>query len=213
MRRLFACAARVRVLVSAIVLLQSPGASAEPAAAPARAEPAAPARTARAPIPLDGIAALVDDVTIFRSDVAARVRHFEAKLSKDPVKRRIELAEASRTLLSRMIDEVLINKDAARLHVEASDADVTAAIGAVAQQNNMDRKTLDAEVAKAGFSALEYRDELRRQIIEQKWLMVRAGGKIDRKKAPDAASFQAALEKEREALLVDLRSHAFIEVR
>jgi parvulin-like peptidyl-prolyl isomerase len=207
MRRLLACAPWV--LVSATVLLQSPAARAEPAAPAAPA----PARTARAPIPLDGIAALVDDVTIFRSDVAARVRHFEAKLSKDPVKRRVELAEASRTLLSRMIDEALVSKDATKLHIDASDTEVTNAIGAVAQQNNVDRKTLDAEIAKAGFSALEYRDELRRQIVEQKWLMARAAGKIDRKKTPDAASFQAALEKEREALLVDLRSHAFIEVR
>src|SRR4051794_15614145 len=45
-------------------------------------------RVARAPVPLDGIAALVDDVRIFRSDVIARARHFEEKLSKDPTKRR-----------------------------------------------------------------------------------------------------------------------------
>ena len=43
--------------------------------------------------------------------------------------------------------------------------------------------------------------------------MARAAGKIDRKKAPDAVSFQALLEKQRELLLVDLRSRAYIELR
>ena len=189
------------------------------ASLPARAEPAArapssvPARAPRAPVPLDGIAAIVDDVLIFRSDVTARARPFEAKLAADPLKRRAELVELSHQLLSRMIDEALVAKDAQSLHLDVSDAEISTAITTVAQQNNIDRKTLDAELVKQGFTQLAYREELRRQILEQKWLMARAAGKIDRKKAPDAASFQAAVEKQREVLLVDLRSHAYIEVR
>ena len=65
------------------------------------------ARVARAPVPLDGVAAIVDDVTIFRSDVASRLRHFESKLSRDPRERRIQLVELSKEILTRIVNETL----------------------------------------------------------------------------------------------------------
>lgn len=180
--------------------------------APAHAEEPR-ARIARAPVPLDGVAAVVDGVVIFRSDVNARARRFESKLSTDPLRRRAELVELQKTLLARMIDEVLFMVDAAKLHVEASDAEVSAGIASVAQTNKMDRKQLEAEVLKAGYSLPEYQEEIRKQIIEQRWLMQRSAGKLDRSKLTDQAAMQAALEKQRELLLVDLRSRAHIEVR
>lgn len=171
------------------------------------------ARVARAPVPLDGVAAVVDEAFIFRSDVDARVRHHEPKLSKDPVKHRTELADLANALLASMIDEILFLNDAAKLGIEATDADVNAGIASVAQSNKMDRKQLEIEVMKTGYSIREYREEIRKQIIEQRWLLQRAGGKIDRTKMPDSIAFQAALAKQRERLLVDLRSRAYIEVR
>jgi len=178
----------------------------------ARAEEPRP-RVARAPVPLDGIAAIVDDVLIFRSDVAARARRFEATLSPDPIKRRTELATMEKQIVARLIDEILVTKDVKALHIEVTDAEVNAGIATVAQANNMDRKALEAEVKKAGFSRGEYEEEIKRQIAEQRWLLVRASGKIDRKKATDAEAFQAAVEKQRDILLADLRSRAFIEIR
>ena len=77
----------------------------------------------------------------------------------------------------------------------------------------MDRKHLEAEVLKAGFSLAEYQEEIRRQILEQKWLMTRAASKVERSKTPDPAVFQAAIEKQRELLLIELRSRSFIEIR
>ena len=193
----------VVLLVAAALLALDAGAGAE--------EPRT--RLARAPVPLDGIAAIVDDVVVFRSEIDAQARRFEAKLSHDPVQRRAELAAMEKELLARAIDVILIERDCKRLHLEATDAEVSAGIDSVAQANNFTRKHLEAEVAKAGFSSLDYQEEIRRQILEQKWLMSRAAGKIDRKKAPDAAAFQALLEKQREVLLVDLRSLAYIELR
>jgi parvulin-like peptidyl-prolyl isomerase len=171
------------------------------------------ARLARAPVPLDGIAAIVDDVVVFRSDIDAQTRHFEPKLSHDPVQRRAELAVMQKELLARAIDVILIERDCKRLHIEATDAEVSAGIDSVAQANNFTRKHLESEVAKAGYSQVDYQEEIRRQILEQRWLLARAAGKIDRKKAGDAAAFQAALDKQRELLLLDLRGRAYIELR
>ena len=171
------------------------------------------ARVARAPVPLDGVAAIVDDVILFRSEITARARHFESKLSRDPVKRRAELVDMKKQLLARLIDETLVAKEAAKLHIEATDAEVASGIESVAQANKINRKQLEAEVTKVGYTFAEYQEEIRHQLLEQKWLVLRVSGKIDRKKTPDAASFQAAMEKERELLLAELRSRAFIEVR
>lgn len=184
--------------------------SASPSAAQAE-EPRA--RVARAPVPLDGVAAIVDGTYIFRSEVAARGKRFESTLSHDPTKRRAELAAMEKQLLARMIDELLVSKDVKALHIEVTEAEVDAGVASVAQANNMDRKTLEAEVKKAGFSRTEYQDEIKRQIAEQRWLLARAAGKIDRKKAADTEAFAAAVEKQRELLIADLRSRAFIEIR
>lgn len=179
----------------------------------ARADEAPRARVARAPVPLDGVAAVVEDVFIFRSEIAHRTKHFEAKLSRDPVKRRAELVELEKQILARLIDEVLMTRDAAKLHLEVTDAEVNAGIASVAESNKVSRKELEVEVLKVGYTLAEYQEEIRRQIIEQKWLLTRATGKIDRKKTPDASTFQAALEQQREQLLLELRSRAYIEVR
>jgi parvulin-like peptidyl-prolyl isomerase len=159
------------------------------------------------------IAAIVEDVVIFRSDVAARTKRFESTLSHDPTKRRAELASMGKQILNRMIDEVLVAKDVQALHIEVTDAEVNAGVASVAQANNMDRKALEAEVKKAGFTRIEYEQEIRRQIAEQRWLLARAAGKIDRKKAADAEAFQAAVEKQHDLLDAELRSRAFIEIR
>lgn len=186
---------------------------AQPSAA-APAPEARAAREARAPIPLDGIAAIVGDVRIFRSDVTARARFFLDKLSKDPVKRRAELADLQKQVLMRLVDETLIAKDGAKLRIEVSDAEIKQGIDRVAETNKIDRKTLEAEIARVGLSLTEYHDEIRRQIFEGKWLVARVGSKIDRKlAASDPAAYQSALEKQREALLVDLRGRTYIEVR
>jgi hypothetical protein len=170
-------------------------------------------RGARPPIPLDGVAAIVDDLVIFRSDVNARVRRFESKLPGDPSARRAERAKLEKALLARMIDEVLFLTDARRLRIEATDAEVSAGIESVAKGNGLDRKQLEAEVMKTGYSVPEYQEEIRKQIIEQRWLLQRTSTKLLRKRTGDGAELQAALEKEREVLLEALRSRAFIEVR
>ncbi|MBX3188823.1 MAG: SurA N-terminal domain-containing protein [Labilithrix sp.] len=167
----------------------------------------------RAPIPLDGVAAVVGEERIFRSDVTARARPFLDRLTKDPVKRRGELVDLHKQVLMRLVDETLIAKDAAKLDIKVSDGDVADGIARVAEQNKMDRKALEAEVRRAGMTKTDYEYEIRRQILEGRWLVARAGGKIDRKLASDPDAYQKALEEQRELLLVELRSRVYIEVR
>jgi peptidyl-prolyl cis-trans isomerase SurA len=179
----------------------------------ALARPALAEEKSAAPVPLDGIVAVVDDLVFFRSDVADRVRHFETQLPKEPQARRAALGELTRVMIKRLIEEALIAKDARRLHLEVTDAEVSSGIDTVAAQNKVSRAELETEVAKAGFTKTSYAEEIRRQVLEQKWLVVRAVDKIDRKKAGDAAAFQALIEKQREQLLAELRRSTYIEIR
>jgi hypothetical protein len=201
-RSLLAALLRAPLLALALVVGTSEAHAEEPRA-----------RLARAPVPLDAIAAIVDDVVVFRSELDAQVRHLEQKLSHDPIQRRVEIVTLEKELLSRGIDAILIARDCKRLHLEATDAEVSAGIDSVAQANKLTRKLLDGEIAKAGYSAVDYQEEIRRQVLEQKWLVSRVAGKIDRKKVTDPAAIQAFLEKQREVFLVDLRKHAYIELR
>ena len=165
------------------------------------------------PAPIDGIAAIVDDVTIYRSDVAARIKRLESTLSRDPSERRKQLAELARGMVGRLVDETLITKDAAALKLEVESSEVVDAIDTVAAANKMDRKQLAADVALAGYSPAEYREEIRRQLLEQKWLVWGAMNKIDRRRFSDPAALKEAVERQRRILLNELRSRAYIEIR
>jgi len=180
-----------------------------PIARTARAETPA----ARVPAPLDGIAAVVGDAFVFRSDVERRARPFHDKLPKDPLKRRVALAELHAQTLERIIDEHLIAKDAKALALTVEDADVSAAIDAIAKANGIDRKKLEAEVLRQGFTFVEYEEEVRRQVLEQRWILVRIRSKIDPKAATNPAMFQVELEKHRIAALAELRARTHVEVR
>ena len=213
--------------LGALAALAVAVASSAPSAARADDKPAAPstpgspatagaaerAREPRTPVPLDGIAAVVDDAVIFRSDVLARTKPFLEKLSKDPTKRRGELASMKEQLLSRMIDEILVAKDAAKLGITVNDADVSNGLDSVAKSNGVTRKQLEAEVKRIGLSVPDYEDEIRKQVLEGRWLMLRAAARVDRKKATDPAAFEQELMKLREIILVQLRAHAYIEMR
>lgn len=164
-------------------------------------------------MPLDGIAAVVDSTVIFRSDVVTRSRPFLEKLSKDPIRRRAEMAELHKELLQHMIDEIVVAKDATAAHIEVSDAEVSTAIDQVAAANKLDRKQLDAEVKKQGMSQREYEEEIRRQIVEGKWLNLRIAGKIDRVATSDPARLQQELMTQRALFVTELRNRAHIEIR
>ncbi len=160
-----------------------------------------------APVPLDGVAAIVDDVVLFRSDVADRARHLDSKLPE--AVRRKELAAQ----LQRLIDDTLIEKDAAQLRVEVTAAEVESGFAMVAASGKLDRAQLAAEVARSGYAPAEYEREIRRQLLQQKWLVVRAAGKVDHKSLGDGPAFESAMEKLRVQLLAGLRAQAYLELR
>jgi peptidyl-prolyl cis-trans isomerase SurA len=172
----------------------------------ARAEPRPP------PERLDGIAALVDGVPIFRSVLARRVAPVLALRRAEKPLGSLEEMKLGREVLEQMIDETLIAVDAGRIGIVATEAELAAAIAMVKQMSGIDAAQLEAEVARSGLSFLEYEDLLRQQILEQKWIIYHTSG-MDTYLFADAAGFNEAYAAERQRLVSGLRERSFIEVR
>lgn len=161
------------------------------------------------PALIDGIAAIVDDALIFRSEVSARAR---PQLAQNAAAGPAEREALQRESLAVMIEEALIAADAARLHIVVTEAELAGALAMVRTMNGLDSAGLEAQIRQMGMSYDEYEAQLRSYILEQKWLISRTEA-IDPYLFPDEASHTAAYAAQRRILVEALRSRAFIEVR
>lgn len=151
-----------------------------------------------APTTLDRIAAVVGDRPIFLSEVRRRARpHFYRIdfMGGDAKQRDVEKAKVMRELVDRMVDERLEAAEAAKLHLTADDAEVDAGIKQVLAQAKMSNADLMAEVKKQGLTESEYRDEIRRQILEGKLVQIRVRARVKVGEA-DARAVYATWVKE-----------------
>ncbi|MBL8923099.1 MAG: hypothetical protein JNJ54_29890 [Myxococcaceae bacterium] len=150
------------------------------------------------PVLVDRIAAVVDGEPVFQSDVERRASRDDPD-AKAPQQRLRALARARLDL----IDAKLIAKD---FRVTPTDAEIDAAIDGVAKGAKLDRAALEAAVTRHGMSLAEYREVLRSQLLELRWLMTRS------KERSVSISSDAEREALRTSLVVELRKRAVIEV-
>lgn len=166
---------------------------------------------------LDKYVAVIDGITILRSDVLAQAKPFIARVP-EPEKHANEIQQIYKDLLERMIDDLVVGQEARKMGLEVRDDEVDRAIDLVAAENKLTRATLEAEVKKQGITMEDYKVELRRQIIDAKWTSIRVRPRVGL--APPAAdkpqeqqAFIAALDAERKKVVTELRSKSHIEVR
>lgn len=172
---------------------------------------------AEAPILVDKIVAVVGEVSILRSDVLAAARPFYARIG-DPAEHRAEIEQLHRDVLERMIEDVLVSREARRLNLDVRDAEIEQAKLWIAKQNQISRQQLEAEVRKQGVSAEEYDAELHRQLLGEKWVALKVRPRVKMPpptsdKPEDQAPFLKALEAERKKAIAELRATTYVEVR
>jgi peptidyl-prolyl cis-trans isomerase SurA len=116
----------------------------------------------------------------------------------DPAKKAAERAVVLRDLVDRMIDERIEEREADKAHISATPDEVDNGINQVAAQAKLPKSTLFEEAKRQGMSEQDYREEIRRQIIEGKLLQLRVRSRVkvsddDAKKTYDAwvKSFRA----------------------
>lgn len=133
------------------------------------------------PEPLDRIAAVVGEKPIFLSEARRRARPLFYRIDfmgGDPKERDRAKGQAVHDMVERMIDERLEAVEAEKLQLSAEAAEIDNGIKQVLAQAKMSNGELLAEVKKQGMTEAEYRDEIRRQIIEGKLLQLRVRPRV-----------------------------------
>lgn len=121
--------------------------------------------------PLDRVTAVVGDKPIFLSEVRRRARPHLYRIDfmgGDAKEREATKQKMMGELVERLVDERLEAIEAEKHHLSAEDSDIEAGIKQVLAQAKMTKADLLAEVKKQGMTETEYRDEIRRQILEAK---------------------------------------------
>ena len=83
-----------------------------------------------------------------------------------------------RELLNRMIDDRLEEQAADKAHIAVTPEEVDAAIKNIAQNGRIAVKDLIYEARREGLSEQDYRDEIRRQVLEGKLVQLRVRGRV-----------------------------------
>ena len=123
---------------------------------------------------LDRVAAVVGGRVILLSEVRESATPWLASVrDQDALARARAEAKVLRETCERMIDDVLVQDEAERLHVTTSDEEVTRAIGQVAQTNHVSVEQLIAVAVNQGFDEKSYRASVRVQVLALRVLQQR----------------------------------------
>ena len=119
---------------------------------------------------VDRIVAIVNDTLITQSDVNAAF---------DPIRKKIEeqmtglekdamLEKARQNLLNRMIDDILIEQEAAKLDIDISDEEVMGTIESILSKRDLTIYAFERVLEKEGLSLEGYKQDIRQQMIRSR---------------------------------------------
>ncbi len=83
-----------------------------------------------------------------------------------------------RELLSRLIDERLEESAADKSHISVTPEEIDNGIRQVASQTKLQPKDVLSEAKRQGLTEQDYRDEIRRQVLEGKLIQLRVRGRV-----------------------------------
>jgi peptidyl-prolyl cis-trans isomerase SurA len=166
---------------------------------------------------IDRVVAVVDRDIVLLSELRARSRPFLKQIVKaypEPnAQRAAAESQMMRDLLGRMIEEALVAAEAERRRVTVTPDEINLALQTIAAGQSISVAQLLDAARDAGLNEKEYRDELRRQLLEGKMLQLRLIQHV--KSLPEITAPERArrAEQERQQWLDELRKNSLIEVR
>jgi peptidyl-prolyl cis-trans isomerase SurA len=162
---------------------------------------------------LDRVVAVVDKSPILLSEVRVRARPLASQLTASGEKMTDEkVRELHRQLVERIIDERIIEQEAEKRQLTVTPDEVEKGIASIAETNKISKEAIEAEVERLGMTKEQYRDEVRRQIVEGKWLQLTIRPRL-RDVPSDPKAYMELLMGERVKELKRLRAAHYIEVR
>lgn len=134
------------------------------------------AQTASATTAIDGIAAVVDDDVILRSELDRSVNNVKAQYAKQSSQLPPD-AILERQVLERLILQRLQVNRAKEIGIRVSDAELNQAIQSIATSNKMTVEQFEQRLAQEGLQQEDYRkslsDELMQQRLKQSYVQSR----------------------------------------
>jgi peptidyl-prolyl cis-trans isomerase SurA len=137
-------------------------------------------RSAEATI-VERVVAVIGDRAILLSDLKSRAQPFLIQVSQgvaSGAQRNAAISQVYKGVLDKIVDEELEERAAIQAKITISSKEIDEAIVRVAQQNQLTVQKLLSEAARTGINEQQYRDELRRQLLQAKLVNVRLQGRI-----------------------------------
>lgn len=132
--------------------------------------------------PLDKIVAIVGESPIFLSELRHRAKPHLFRIAytsgNDPKKKAAETAEMFRALLDRIVEERIEEREAEKMHLTVTSDEVDSGINQVAAQAKLPKSALMDEAKRQGMTEQDYRDEIRRQVLEGKLIQLRVRTRV-----------------------------------
>ena len=153
------------------------------------------------------IAAVVngDIITTYELEEAVKMQLVRADKQPTPA----QLGALRKELLSRLIEEKLVQQRIRALKLSVSDEEVENAILDVQKQNKLTREQLEQAVQAQGLSFAAYRDNLRKQLLRYKLLGQEVRSKVDISETEVRDYYRAHLEEYRQNPKVTLSAITF----
>lgn len=150
---------------------------------------------------VERVVAVVGDRPILLSELRSRAKPFllqvQAKVPPGPQQAAAE-SQVLKELIQKVIDEELETQAADKAKVTVTMEELDAAIRNVAQSQGMTMPELIREArARSGMTEQEYREEIRRQILEGKMLQLRVKGRVRITEEDVKAMFDRTVREER----------------
>ena len=152
---------------------------------------------------VERVVAVVGERAILLSDLRKRAAPYLTQIHATVptgAQRNAAISQLYKSLVERMVDEELELRAAQQAKVLVSEREVDEALGRVAAQNGISVERLLAEAYRSGMEPRQYREELRRQLLQAKLINVRLQGRIRVTEDDLKSSYRKLVLEERERL-------------
>jgi len=130
---------------------------------------------------VERIVAIVGERAVLLSDLKTRAEPLLVQMTQtvaEGAERNAATSQIYRAVLDRIVDEELEERAASQAKIVITPREIDQALERVAAQNKLTVDQILAEVRRAGINERDYREELRRQLLEAKLVSVRLQGRI-----------------------------------
>jgi peptidyl-prolyl cis-trans isomerase SurA len=158
--------------------------------------------SARATV-VERVVAVVGERAILLSDLRKRAAPYLAQIyaTVPPgAQQSAAISQLYKALVEKMVDEELEQRAAAQAKVVVTEREIDDALGRVAAQNNVTVQGLLVAAQSSGMQPAQYRDELRRQLLQAKLINVRLQGRIRVTEDDLKSAYHKLVLEERERL-------------